>query len=425
MATDVSAQVRLSMAEALKRARASSLELRSRAAEVDAKQGEFWQAVSPEKPEVFVSFQDIPSGAPLGNQNKQLGISQRVDFPSKYFTRGAVAGAETEKTRAELSEAAIEISAKVRTGYISAVATAELARVSETSLRLADTLLSVARKRRELGEAGSVELLQAQLERATAARQWLSAKTDSAKALAELRLLLLIPQGERLELTDSLQNHFPPAAAILTIDLPVLQQVSPERTAPADPMTVEQTLPERTIPASMLATHPKVRQAASVLSASESRRTLAWSNLLPDFTLQYFQQTFGGNPNFYGATLQASVPLWFLLGNRGEIQSASALTAKAASLLTQTEQSIAMQYQTSLLSYDAARMQAELFRSQIQPQAELLMRSARASYEAGNIGYLELLTAQRTYLNAQAAAIQSRADAAAALVRLRQAAGLE
>ncbi|CUS78568.1 Outer membrane efflux protein, partial [Candidatus Kryptonium thompsonii] len=137
-----------------------------------------------------------------------------------------------------------------------------------------------------------------------------------------------------------------------------------------------------------------------LLFGSSINRSLALSSLLPVFNVAYFRQMRDGYKGFYGVSFGMSVPLWFLFGNRGQIQEATANLNIAKSELQLIKNEIYLRLKSAFNDYENNLRQVELYISDILPQAEEVYRSATASYDAGEITYIEFLQAKQTLINA-------------------------
>ncbi|MGE5860608.1 MAG: TolC family protein, partial [Ignavibacteria bacterium] len=115
----------------------------------------------------------------------------------------------------------------------------------------------------------------------------------------------------------------------------------------------------------------------------------------------YFKQTRDGDNGYYGASFGMSVPLWFLFENRGQIQEASANVNVAESELQLVKNEVYLRLRSAFNDYENDLKQVKLYLSDILPQADEVYRSASASYDAGEITYLEYLQARQTLINAK------------------------
>jgi outer membrane protein TolC len=148
--------------------------------------------------------------------------------------------------------------------------------------------------------------------------------------------------------------------------------------------------------------------------------SLAWSSLLPSFSASYFRQSQNGNAGLYGVSLGVSIPLWFLFDQRGQIQTAAATSTIAEHEFVLLQNSIAVAVKTAYYEMVNNERQVSLYRTEILPQAAEILRSAQASYDAGDITYLEFLQARQTAVQAKASYIDVQFSYHVSMAKLEQ-----
>jgi cobalt-zinc-cadmium efflux system outer membrane protein len=96
-----------------------------------------------------------------------------------------------------------------------------------------------------------------------------------------------------------------------------------------------------------------------------------------------------------GVQVGGAIPLW----NRqqGAIQQARYERMAAEQQLARERLRLRASLADTYARYISMRLQVEKFRERLLPSAESTMSLVSRSYEAGEVSYLELLTAQRTY----------------------------
>jgi outer membrane protein TolC len=152
-------------------------------------------------------------------------------------------------------------------------------------------------------------------------------------------------------------------------------------------------------------------------------RTLAWSSFLPNLNASYYRQTVDGNSDFYGVSFGISLPLWFLFDQRGQIQEASANLNIAESDLQSLNNFISVNVKNAFLEMKNDERQIILHQTDILPQAEEVYRTALASYEAGDITYIEFLQARQTLISSRNEYVEELARYCTSLVKLEFAVG--
>jgi cobalt-zinc-cadmium efflux system outer membrane protein len=364
--------------------------------QIDVERGRFWRGVSPPLPSVAVNYQYIPKGSSI----KQFGertveISQSLDFPTNILFRGLQLSSKVSIAEAEHSSTSIAITSRVKIAYYDVLVKQKKIELAEENLAIVDDFAHKAEIRYNVGEATNLERLTATVQRTQARNNLEVAQNDLKVSLGELYYALgrkKEEQPDRIILTDSL------------IYQPITE-------------TFEQ-LRERAF-----ATNPQLKAASGRVSVASLDRTLAWSSFLPNLSASYYRQTVGGNPDFYGVSFGISVPLWFLFDQRGQIQETSASLGIAEYDLQSLNNLISVNVKNAFLEMKNIERQIKLHRSDILPQAEEVYRSALASYEAGDITYIEFLQARQILISSRNEYVEELARYCTSLAKLEYAVG--
>jgi cobalt-zinc-cadmium efflux system outer membrane protein len=107
------------------------------------------------------------------------------------------------------------------------------------------------------------------------------------------------------------------------------------------------------------------------------------------------------------ATIQIGMPLQIFNRNQGNIARTQAELASAHSEVQRVELALQDRLADAFEQYANSRQQTQRYISDILPDATTTLELVRAGYEQGEFGYLELLTAQRTYFRASLAYVES------------------
>ena len=121
------------------------------------------------------------------------------------------ARARVEAARARLAWRRIEVAASVRESFGRALATQRLLEVARENEANARQAMDAAVQRFEAGDISRLESNAARVGRARALQEHNRAQQDAANALAELQLLMALPQQEGLALQGQLNPTSPPA----------------------------------------------------------------------------------------------------------------------------------------------------------------------------------------------------------------------
>jgi outer membrane protein TolC len=249
--------------------------------------------------------------------------------------------------------------------------------------------------RRTLGEGTLLEQLTANVQRTQAQNAWEIATNELHIACNELELLLGFHRDamrDELILTDSVV-HRPHS------------------------FTLEQLYQMAAVSNTQITASSTKRDIAS------TGYSLAWSSLLPSFSASYFRQTRDGVSGLYGVSFGVSLPLWFLFDQRGQIQTASATFSIAEYELQFTQNSVVVAVKTAFYDKLNNERQLQLYETEILPQTAEILRAAKASFDAGEITYLEFLQARQTVVLSKANYIDVLYGYNVAVAKLEQTVG--
>ena len=339
-----------------------------------AAKGRFWSGISLPPLEIGISYEYAPL-----NTNFLRSFSERTfeakqffEFPSNYFLRGSRFKEEEQIAFYRLKQTEISVIAQIKSAYYNVLAKKNLLKIAEENLKIAEDFYKKAEIRYNVGEGTNLERLTAKVQFTEAKNNLEIARNELKIAFAELNFAL--GYGKREDeifiLSDSLSY------------------------VPLKKYTLEE-LYNLT-----LLVNPEIKVFELNVNISSINRSLALSSLLPVFNVAYFRQMRDGYKGFYGVSFVMSVPLWFLFGNRGQIQEATANLNIAKSELQLIKNEIYLRLKSAFNDYENNLRQVELYISDILPQAEEVYRSATASYDAGEITYIEFLQAKQTLINA-------------------------
>jgi outer membrane protein TolC len=363
---------------------------------IDAAQARFWRGISPPPASLSWSYDYIPTGSGISAFGERvIEVSQSFDFPTTIALRGSSLSSEADAAGADALSTSLSVTMQVKFAYYSALAREEKLRLAEENLVIADDFATKAGIRSNVGEGTNLEHLTAKVQQTQAQNAVEVAKNELRLATSELNYALGRGKerlGEDVELTDSLAYR--PHALLLE---PLIDQAQQS--------------------------NPQLQSAQFRLSAASINRSIAWSSILPSFNVSYSWQAQGSNSNLYGMALGISVPIWFLLDQRGQVQEAAAEHARVESELTSRRNFVSLDVKNAYLEYRNDERQVRLYTTDLLPQAEEVYRTAATSYQAGEITYIEFLQARQTLISARSTYIDALYHYNAAIARLENAVG--
>lgn len=318
-----------------------------------------------------------------------LGFSQPIELPGKRAARQAEALAGFPVVQGEQLEYANTLRADIREAYWTIQYHAALEQMYATQVSLSQSQYDLAEQRLTLGDAGRIELVNANVELLKARREREAARTREEGAKAALNALA----GGRLGSEFKLSDDFSPS-----YDRPALQSAIQKA----------------------LQSHPRLARMAAELEqkyASIARQNREW---WPDIKVGARKsQEFDGDS--MAVTAGIEIPLWNR--NEGGIAKAEAdaqkVYAQIAIAYNDLRRDVEVAYQNLLIGRD----QINSYNEGLRNAAEEVVNLSYQQFSLGGGGYLDVLIARRQLLETQQGYIQALFDAATAKVRFDQAVG--
>ncbi len=341
-------------------------------------------------PILSMEWEGIPRGAGLQQfEERRFTLRQEIDFPLNMIWRNRFAAREVEVVVREYEVARLETRAAAISAYTDFVATREALALARKRDELSREFYEKAEIRRRVGEVGAIESVRARVELAQARNEFRMAESDFQAAKAALNAILGRDADENLTARDSL-TYKP-----LQLSLQEIKQLALQR-------------------------HPQILWARARIGAAGYLKKLAWGSFLPSIEATGFQQNLGGNPNFYGIEVGLRIPFWFLIRQRAEIQAASAELVSVKSEAEGVRLRLDAEIEAAFSRMQAVKKQVEMYHTELLQQANEVYRIALRSYEEGEIGYLQLLEAQRTLIEVRRGYIETLANYQKALAELER-----
>lgn len=362
---------RISLNEAIEIGVRQNPELIQATENISAAKGRFWNGISLPQPELELSLEFAPVNTSLSNYSERtFAISQSFEFPTNYFLKGKKYSKEEEIAFEQYLLKKYELVKQIKSAYFKVLADQSIVKYSEEYLIISDDFYKKAQIRYNVGEGTNIEELTAKVQLSEAKNKLEIAKNNLNTSLAELNYVLGYGNQNTLTLTDSLiySEH--------NLSLETAYQTAEE-------------------------TNPEIKAAKLNNGIAGVEKTLAWSSLLPNFNFAYFKQSRDGDNGFYGASFGISVPLWFIMDQRGAIQEASANESISEAVLQQTKNEIRLKLKNAYTSYINNQQQIKTYNDDILPQTEEVYRTAIKSYDAGELSYLEYMQVKQLVINAR------------------------
>ncbi len=347
------------------------------------------------------------SGPPVPGQSRtdlradlSLDVAYEVDLFGRIGRRLEAASGDVAASEADSDAARVAVVAETTRAYADAVSAAERIQVAQRIVELLDQSLALMERRRQVGLATGLDTA-----RIAGLRDQRSAEVpllEAERAAALFRLAALTGRPPR---------DLPAQAAARTSSLRLTQ-----------PIPVGDG-------ATLLARRPDVRAAERRLAAATARIGVATADLYPRITLG---GSVGSSSSGLGDIFSGNALSWLIGPLLNWTVNRSAARARIAGADADTQEALASfdaailqaleETETALSNYQHSVERRDALHAAVN-QAEAALRITRARQREGDISSLELLDAERTAADTQAALAQADALIATAQIALFRALG--
>lgn len=323
-------------------------------------------------PEVGVEYWGFSrSGLNPGSAGeKWYDVSQTIPFPGKLALRGKssahLARREGEAYRAMEQD----VVAKVKQAYYGLLFAQREAKVYEATVEVLRRFARIAESKYAVGKAAQPSVLKAQVELSKVSNRAITSRRELETAQARLNALLARAPGE-----------------------PILAAAEPEEAA-SEPA-------QEALEALALERRPEVHGAAHHVEHMRAELSAKRADYLPDFMVQYTWRTRVGMPSDAVGVVKMTLPFLWFRGQRAIVKSTRLELEHADAMLESARIAARFEVKDGLVQVQAARREVELYKTTILPQTEQSLTVSEAGYRADRIGFLDLLDAERTHLDAQ------------------------
>lgn len=349
-----------------------------------------------------------PVGQPLRSEVYQAGLAldYELDLWGKIRRANEAAIAELEANVAAHDTVRAALAANVAQAYFQVRALDRQITLAEQALKTRTENVRLQQKRLDSGLISPYDFEQARSEAEAVAAQLPAQK--AARVKVQTALALLRGQAPKQMVDEWQQPSIVETATVLPA-------------APAVPMD---------LPSALLSRRPDVRQAEARLQAANARIGVAKASYLPSLSLTGFA---GGVSDALSTVLDApakawevalglSQPLTSLYRVNANVNSAEAQARGQTAAYVNTVQTAFKETLDALTTLTSTR---EIQAAQ-QRRVEALSngyRVAKLRYDAGRIGYLELLDVERQLRQVEQEQVQAQLDQLSATVDLYRALG--
>jgi cobalt-zinc-cadmium efflux system outer membrane protein len=350
---------------------------------VKARQGAARQADVPPNPSI---------GASAGNRVQLVKIGQEIEYPGKRAARTNAALEEVEAAKSEFDLAKLEIEQEATKLFYDVLWGRKNVELLQDNLRVTEKFSEAATFKFGRGFGSKLDVIKGQVEVVRARRLLKSAEQALVTGQSRLKILLKMPSTSSLLLKVDLSQtgfHF-------TGNLDSLLLVADQR-------------------------HPALRAQKHRLKAVEHQIVLAQLSAKPNFD---FELSGGMDDREPTIELSMILPLAVRDSKKGAKAEAQFQHKSLEYDFENARNSIAQRVTSAFLEYQAATETARLFEDTLLREAREAAETAQKTFEAGGFRFLDLIDAQRTYLEAGMEYYESLCALRHAEVDLQAAAGI-
>jgi cobalt-zinc-cadmium efflux system outer membrane protein len=365
--------VELTLEGLIELALANNPTLRQYAARIEVQRGHWVQGGLFPNPNVgYAGFQMGDSGQ-AGQQGVYL--EQPLVAPQKLSLNRATASQDIRRAEQQFAAQRQRVINDVRLRYFDVLYAQRAVEVTRELLRIGQQGLQAAEDLFRGEQVSRIDVLQARVEVHAARINLRRAENRHQAAWQELTAVAGAPH-----LTLA------PLAGDLAGELPVLEFQS----------TLER----------IVAVSPELAAAEAGLESARFALARARVEPYPNGDLQYYPQHDNTTTDdIHTVQFYLTVPLFNR--NQGNIAAAQARLAAAQGEVERVSLELRNRLAAAFEQYANAQQQAQQYAQSILPDAQESLRLVREAYGSGQIGYLQLLTSQRTYFQANLAYLEA------------------
>lgn len=364
---------RLSLQDAIRLALQGNPDILQAQREIAAATGRALQSGRIPNPELSFSYNETPTSLKLDNAGeKDIGISQTIEFPGKRRARMDIAEHGKSITELSLLRRKAVVSAEVKRAYYQSLLAGEVVDNLEFTINLVADFLRTVTERYQAGASKYLDVIRAKVEVTRLRNDLVEAKREQQTRLGKFNILLGRTADTPVFFTDSLTYqpldlHQDSAVALYQDQSNFLKIV--EREA----------------------------------HRSQSALNLARTSYLPDFSLGVaLQKRPGqisptGSSNYLGFQFGASIPVWFWQGPKGEVQEAEALLDIGNLRMSAAQLRVRQNILSAFRSASVAQEQIQVFDTSLLRDVDDELRAGIAAYQNNQTDALNLFDIYRTF----------------------------
>lgn len=342
-------------------------------AQVAAAEARWLQVGLPANPQIGYSGQQVGSKG-LAEQDGVVVQMELVRLRKLRLNR-AVASEEIALAEQHLAAQEMRVLTDARIGFYDVLAAQRRTELNEELVAISRQAVQTAERLLNAKEVSRVDLLQAKVDADQARILLANARQRARAAWRNLAAVIGEPEAEPVKLEGDLLGF-------------------------TKAYEWDECL------ARLLSASPEIAAAAVNIDRADQALARARVENAPNLTVQGIVQH-DNSLNAYNGAIQVTFPIPVLNRNQGNIRAAEHELFAAEQNLLRTELNLQKRLAPVFERYAAAREQAERYANDILPNAKESLELSQAAYRAGEVGFLPLLTAQRTFSETNLAYVEA------------------
>lgn len=362
----------------------SSPSLREASAHIDALVGKRTQAGLWPNPDVGFSGQQVASRG-LAEQNG-VYVGQKIITAQKMRTDQTIVSQEIRRAQFQYDAQRLRLETDVTVAFYEALAAQKLLEQTEELTRIAEEGYKTAEALRRGSEASKIDVLQAKLE------------VDSTRILRDNATHRLAAAWKNL-VTIVGQRSLPPQPLAGKLEDGAAQY------AWEDALTM------------LLEQSPELRAAQATAERARWAHQRAMREIYPNIDASGIVQRDHAIQGWDGA-IQVTIPVPILNRNQGQIRETLSNIAVAEQAIERTKLQLENRLAKVFERYVNALRQAERYEKDLLPTASEQLQLTTRVFKAGEVGYMNLLMAQRSFSQVHVNAVDAQRELAVSSARI-------
>lgn len=324
-----------------------------------------------------------------------IGVSQEFPFPGKLSLMRAMARKEADSERQIVLDAELRVISRLKQAYYDLYYNHKAIEIVEKNRDLLDKFTKIAEAKYRVGSGIQQDVLKAQVEISTLMQ----------------RLEMIGQQKGSLEaFINSLLNR----------------PVSMELGKPAQVNKSELNRPLDELLRLARENAPRIRGRQELLDSNAFALNLARKEYMPDFGASFqYQKTGSFYPDYYMATFEVKVPLYFWRKQRLGVEEAATRLVQTRHEYQVTSQEISFGVKDQFLIAKTSERLLSMYEQGVIPQAAASLESGLAGYQTGKVDFLTLINNLTVLLNFEMDYYRELSNQQKAVARLEEFVGVK